>query len=77
MRRKSKRDLAQLGRRYGDFILAVFERLSSDDGETIAADDLAKLTSWHAAKVTALETEFRAKGLTDADLAVWRARIRL
>jgi hypothetical protein len=70
-------DLDQLGRAYGDFIRGVFERLCSDDGETIAADDLAKLTSWHADKVAALETEFRAKGLTEADLAVWRAGIRI
>jgi hypothetical protein len=71
------RDLAQLGRAYGDFIRGVFERLCSDDGETIAAEDLAKLTSWHADKVASLETEFRAKGLTEADLAVRRAGIRI
>jgi hypothetical protein len=35
-------DLAQVGRGYGDFIRGVFERLC----DTIAADDLAKLTSW-------------------------------
>jgi hypothetical protein len=70
-------DLDQLGRAYGDFIRGVFERLCSDDGETIAADDLAKLTSWHADKVAALETEFRAKGLTNDDIAVCRAGIRI
>jgi hypothetical protein len=71
------RDLAQLGRAYGDFIRGVFERLCSDDGDTIAADDLAKLKTWHADKVAALETQFRAEGLTEADLAVWRAGIRI
>jgi hypothetical protein len=30
------RDLAQLGRDYGDYIFAVFERLCADDGKTIA-----------------------------------------
>ena len=70
------RDLAQLGRAYGDFILAILERLCSDDGETIVADDLAKLKSWHADKVAALETQFRAEGLTESDISTWRAGYR-
>jgi hypothetical protein len=70
------RDLAQLGRAYGDFIRGVFERLCSDDGDTIAADDLAKLKAWHADKVASLETEFRAEGLTEDEISVWRAGYR-
>jgi hypothetical protein len=70
------RDLAQLGREYGDLIISVFERLRSDDGKTIAADDLAQFKSWHANKVLALESQLRAEGLTKSDISVWRAGYR-
>jgi hypothetical protein len=50
----------------GDFIIGVFEWLCSDDGKSIAADDLAKLTRWHADKVAAFETQFRAMGTETA-----------
>jgi hypothetical protein len=71
-----KRDLVQLGRDYGDFIIAVFERLCSDDGKTVAADDMAQFKSWHANKVLALETQFRADGVTESDISCWRAAWR-
>jgi hypothetical protein len=63
------RDLAQVGRRMVISSGRIrFERLCSDDGDTIAADDSAKLTSWQADKVAALEMAFRATGLTEADI---------
>jgi hypothetical protein len=34
------RDLTQLGRDYGDFIIAKIQRLYLDDGESIAIEDL-------------------------------------
>jgi hypothetical protein len=71
-----KRDLVQLGRDYGDFIIAVFERLCSDDGKTVAADDMAQFKSWHANKVLALETQLRAEGATEVDIGVWRGAWR-
>jgi hypothetical protein len=76
MPRKSKRDLAQLGRRYGDFILAVFERLCSDDGTTIGTEDLKAFQFWNANKVLALENKLRAEGLAESDLPVWRSGYR-
>jgi hypothetical protein len=59
----------------GDFIIGVFEWLCSDDGKSIAADDLAKLTRWHADKVAAFETQFRANGHGDG-ISAWRAGYR-
>ena len=73
MLHKPKRDLTQLGRGYGDFIFAVFERLCADDGKTIATEDLKAFETWNANKVLALETQLRAEGLTESDISAWRA----
>jgi hypothetical protein len=66
------RDLAQLGREYGDVIIAVFDRLCSDDGKTIATEDLRAFETWNASKMLALETQLRGEGATEADLGGWR-----
>jgi hypothetical protein len=76
MPRQPKRDLAQLGRDYGDFIFAAFERLCADDGKTIATEDLKAFETWNASKVLALERQLRAEGLTASDISVWRAGYR-
>jgi hypothetical protein len=76
MPHKAKRDLAQLGRDYGDFIFAAFERLCMDDGKTIASEDLKAFETWNARKVLALEGQLRAEGLTDDEISAWRAGYR-
>jgi hypothetical protein len=70
------RDLAQLGRDYGDLIVSVFERLCSDDGKTIAIEDQKAFERWHANKAGAVERELRAEGATEHDIGVWRGAWR-
>jgi hypothetical protein len=72
----STNELTDLGRAYADFLFSVFERLCKDADKTIANDDLVQLQKWHANKVAALEMEFRAKGLGDDDISIWRAGYR-
>jgi hypothetical protein len=73
---ESAKDLADLGRTYADLLFSVFERLCADDDKAIANDDLVQLQKWHANKVAAMELEFRAKGLADDAISVWRAAYR-
>jgi hypothetical protein len=70
------RDFAQLGRRYGDFIIAKFERLCSDDGKTIEAEDLKAFETWNAGKMLAIENRLKGEGATEHDIGVWRAAYR-
>ena len=72
----STNELADLGRAHADFLFSAFERLCADDDKAIANDDLVQLQKWHANKVAALETQFRAEGLTEDDISTWRAAYR-
>ena len=54
------RDLEQIGGDYGDFIVAMFERLCTDDG-TIAIEDQKAFEARRAMKVRALENQLRRR----------------
>jgi hypothetical protein len=73
---RSKIELAEAGRRYGDFLIGVFRRLACDDGATVTDEDLKLFEAWHSMKVQALETQLRAEGATEHDIGVWRGAWR-
>jgi hypothetical protein len=70
------RDLTQLGRDYGDFIIAKIQRLYLDDGESIAIEDLKAFETWNAGKMLAIENRLKGEGATEHDIGVWRAAYR-
>ena len=69
-------DLAEDGRQCGKALLEAFRRLSRDDGETIAREDLVAFERWHKMKVVARARQLRAEGATESDVAAWLASYR-
>jgi hypothetical protein len=70
------RDLEQIGGDYGDFIVAMFERLCTDD-DTIAIEDQKAFEARRAMKVRALENQLRSEGATENDIGAWATKLHI
>ena len=58
------------------FIVAMFERLCTDDG-TIAIEDQKAFEARRAMKVRALENQLRSEGATENDIGAWATKLHI